>query len=160
MFEFKASQIPRNEAYLGYAAVTRDEAQRRNRTFYEAINIQRSMGGKTEVVAIKEDHRRSGSRERNPTKWPHPYHATPWDLKRRSRLTRFELSPALFGRRALSHIGMGAFVGFRASTRPTMERLNPGQEQINIKPSGTAFARSGRTCKEKRKNHGTENDRQ
>ena len=40
MFEFKASQIPRNEAYLGYAAVTRDEAQRRNRTFYEAISIE------------------------------------------------------------------------------------------------------------------------
>ena len=34
----KASQIPKNEAYFSYSAVMRDAAQRRNRTFYEAIN--------------------------------------------------------------------------------------------------------------------------
>ena len=37
MFKIKASQIQRNEAYLSYAAVTRDEAQHRYWTFYEAI---------------------------------------------------------------------------------------------------------------------------
>jgi hypothetical protein len=36
-FKIKASQILRNEAYLSYAAVTRDAAQRRYWTFYEAI---------------------------------------------------------------------------------------------------------------------------
>mgnify|MGYP003973209053 CR=1 FL=1 len=38
-FKIKAPQIPRNEAYLSYAAVTRDAAQRRYWTFYEAIKI-------------------------------------------------------------------------------------------------------------------------
>jgi len=35
----KASQIPKNEAYFSYAAVMWDAAQRRNWTFYEAINF-------------------------------------------------------------------------------------------------------------------------
>ena len=52
-FEFKASRIPRNEAYLGYAAVTRDEAQRRNRTFYEAINIEHTTSN-GEWAAMRE----------------------------------------------------------------------------------------------------------
>ena len=37
-FKIKASLIPRNEAYLSYTAVTRDVAQHRYWTLYEAIN--------------------------------------------------------------------------------------------------------------------------
>jgi len=37
----KASQIPKNEVYFSYSAVMRDAAQRRNWTFYEAINIKK-----------------------------------------------------------------------------------------------------------------------
>jgi hypothetical protein len=40
-FEFKAPQIPWNDAYSVYAAMTRDAAQRRNRAFYDAINFTR-----------------------------------------------------------------------------------------------------------------------
>lgn len=36
--QVQGAQIPRNVVYRAYAAVTRDEAQHRNWTFYEAIN--------------------------------------------------------------------------------------------------------------------------
>ncbi len=35
----QGAQILRNEAYCSYAAMTKDEAQRRRWTFYEAVNI-------------------------------------------------------------------------------------------------------------------------
>jgi len=35
--QMQGAQILRNEAYVWYAAVTRDAAQRRSWTFYEAI---------------------------------------------------------------------------------------------------------------------------
>jgi len=35
--QIQGAQILRNEAYLQYAAVTKDAAQRRSWTFYEAI---------------------------------------------------------------------------------------------------------------------------
>jgi hypothetical protein len=35
----QGAQILRNETYLWYAAVTKDAAQRRSWTFYEAINL-------------------------------------------------------------------------------------------------------------------------
>jgi len=35
--------ILRNEAYLSYAAVTKDEAQRRYWTFYDAINFSKPV---------------------------------------------------------------------------------------------------------------------
>jgi len=36
----QGAQILRNEAYLSYAAVTKDAAQRSIRTFYEAVNLE------------------------------------------------------------------------------------------------------------------------
>jgi hypothetical protein len=41
----QGAQILRNEAYLSYAAVTKDAAQRSIRTFYEAINIETRTAG-------------------------------------------------------------------------------------------------------------------
>jgi hypothetical protein len=38
MFAGKARKSARNEAYLWYAAMTKDAAQRSMRTFYEAVN--------------------------------------------------------------------------------------------------------------------------
>jgi len=35
----QGAQILRSEAYLRYVATTKDEAQRRRWTFYEAVNI-------------------------------------------------------------------------------------------------------------------------
>jgi hypothetical protein len=35
----QGAQILKNEAYLSYAAMTKDEAQRSIRTFYEAVMI-------------------------------------------------------------------------------------------------------------------------
>ena len=37
--QIQGAQILRNEVYLQYAAVTKDAAQRRSWTFYEAINL-------------------------------------------------------------------------------------------------------------------------
>jgi hypothetical protein len=39
MIQIQGAQSLRNEAYLPYDAVTKDAAQRRRWTFYEAINI-------------------------------------------------------------------------------------------------------------------------
>gem|GEM_PF-3069428 len=50
-FKIKASQIPRNEAYLSYVAVTRGAAQRRYWAFYEAINRQ-SIAGEDWVASL------------------------------------------------------------------------------------------------------------
>ncbi|MEA3471578.1 MAG: hypothetical protein U9R24_07660, partial [Thermodesulfobacteriota bacterium] len=36
--QIQGAQVLRNEAYLPYAAVTKDAAQRRSWTFYKAIN--------------------------------------------------------------------------------------------------------------------------
>ncbi len=51
-FKIKASQITRTplsrfpqDAYLSYAAVTRDAAQRRYWAFYEAISFKYTMDG-------------------------------------------------------------------------------------------------------------------
>jgi hypothetical protein len=44
--QIQGAQILRNEAYLQYAAVTKDVAQHRSWTFYEAINIQASAAEK------------------------------------------------------------------------------------------------------------------
>ncbi|MFB0505859.1 MAG: hypothetical protein ACETWT_03920, partial [Thermodesulfobacteriota bacterium] len=38
--QIQGAQILRNEAYLQYAAMTKDAAQRRSWTFYEAINVR------------------------------------------------------------------------------------------------------------------------
>jgi hypothetical protein len=38
--QIQGAQILRNEAYLQYAAVTKDAAQRRSWTFYEAVKIE------------------------------------------------------------------------------------------------------------------------
>jgi hypothetical protein len=38
--QIQGAQILRNEAYLQYAAVTKDAAQRRSWTFYEAIKVR------------------------------------------------------------------------------------------------------------------------
>jgi hypothetical protein len=35
----QGAQILRNEAYLSYAAMTKDEAQHRRWTFYEAVKV-------------------------------------------------------------------------------------------------------------------------
>jgi hypothetical protein len=37
--QIQGAQILRNEAYIWYAAVTKDAAQRRSWTFYEAVKI-------------------------------------------------------------------------------------------------------------------------
>jgi len=42
-FKIKAPQTPRNEAYLSYAVVTRDAAQRRYWAFYDAIKAQTAI---------------------------------------------------------------------------------------------------------------------
>jgi hypothetical protein len=41
--QIQGAQILRNEAYLPYAAVTKDAAQHRSWTFYEAINNRRRI---------------------------------------------------------------------------------------------------------------------
>jgi len=41
--QIQGAQILRNEAYLQYAAVTKDAAQRRSWTFYEAIKCGKRM---------------------------------------------------------------------------------------------------------------------
>ena len=46
--------ILRNEAYLVYAAVTKDDAQRRYWTFYDAINL-----AKAEEVVVSTARRRT-----------------------------------------------------------------------------------------------------
>jgi len=38
--QIQDAQIPRNEAYISYAAVTRNAAQRRSWIFYEAVNCK------------------------------------------------------------------------------------------------------------------------
>jgi hypothetical protein len=38
--QIQGAQILRNEAYLWYAAVTKDAAQRRSWTSYEAVNVR------------------------------------------------------------------------------------------------------------------------
>jgi len=40
--QIQSAQILRNEAYLRYAAVTKDAAERRSWTFYEVVNITAS----------------------------------------------------------------------------------------------------------------------
>jgi carbon storage regulator len=52
-FKINAPQIPRNEAYLSYAAVTRDEAQRRYWTFYDAINYKIYHGWDMLIITRK-----------------------------------------------------------------------------------------------------------
>ncbi len=41
--QIQGAQILRNEAYLYYAAVTKDAAQRRSWTFYKAVKIEYRM---------------------------------------------------------------------------------------------------------------------
>ena len=40
LFSSRQAQIFRNEAYLSYVAMTKDEAQHRRWTFYEAVRIE------------------------------------------------------------------------------------------------------------------------
>jgi len=38
LFSSRQAQLLRNESYLSYVAMTKDEAQRRRWTFYEVVN--------------------------------------------------------------------------------------------------------------------------
>ena len=45
--QMQGAQFLRSEAYLAYAATTKDAVQRRRWTFYEAIMIDKLNGGTT-----------------------------------------------------------------------------------------------------------------